>query len=150
MKDSDFIIVDSRSISRDTSLYCTSCAGTNNCTRQSCPTNKYYTRCYVKLYSHENFEIKSLANCTVEKSCIREAGCATEKECSDPQNKLCPPLLPHKDIYCKVRSVSYISHSLSQSGHAIYSLSNIGTHRFYSSLNRSAFIATAAELLAYN
>ena len=44
----------------------------------------------------------------------------------------------------------YVDHSLSQSGKAIYYLRNISTHRLYTSLNRSAVIAVAAELLAYN
>ena len=41
-----------------------------------------------------------------------------------------------------------LDHSLFQSGQSIYSLRNIGTHRLYTSLNRSAVIAAAAELLA--
>ena len=42
------------------------------------------------------------------------------------------------------------THSLSQIGQAIHYLRDIGTHRLYTSFNRSALIAAAAERLAYN
>jgi len=43
-----------------------------------------------------------------------------------------------------------VLHSLSQSGQAIYSLCNIGTHCLYTLLNRSVVIAAAAKVLAVN